>query len=90
MARLWIRTEASAAIGLGHFMRCFAIAEAARAKDWKVSFILNDASEAAQSHMAAIGANWVLFGGAVALLPIFAQDILKVGPEGFGFLRAAP
>lgn len=32
----------------------------------------------------------VLFGGAVALLPIFAQDILKVGPEGFGILRAAP
>ena len=32
----------------------------------------------------------VLFGGAVALLPIFAQDILKVGPEGFGVLRAAP
>lgn len=32
----------------------------------------------------------VLFGGAVALLPIFAQDILHVGPEGFGILRAAP
>ncbi|OXB04021.1 MFS transporter [Flavobacterium pectinovorum] len=32
----------------------------------------------------------VLFGGAVALLPIFAQDILKVGAEGFGILRAAP
>jgi MFS family permease len=32
----------------------------------------------------------VLFGGAVALLPVFAQDILKVGPEGFGLLRAAP
>ena len=32
----------------------------------------------------------VLFGGAVALLPIFAQDILKVGPDGFGVLRAAP
>ena len=32
----------------------------------------------------------VLFGGAVALLPVFAQDILKVGPEGFGVLRAAP
>ncbi|CAA0164473.1 MFS transporter [Tenacibaculum maritimum] len=32
----------------------------------------------------------VLFGGAVALLPVFAQDILKVGPEGFGALRAAP
>ncbi|WP_291962999.1 MFS transporter [Maribacter sp.] len=32
----------------------------------------------------------VLFGGAVALLPIFAQDILHVGSEGFGVLRAAP
>ena len=32
----------------------------------------------------------VLFGGAVALLPVFAQDILEVGPEGFGMLRAAP
>ncbi|MDN6280199.1 MAG: MFS transporter [Psychroflexus sp.] len=32
----------------------------------------------------------VLFGGAVALLPIFAQDILNVGSEGFGILRAAP
>ena len=32
----------------------------------------------------------VLFGGAVALLPVFAQDILKVGPGGFGVLRAAP
>lgn len=32
----------------------------------------------------------VLFGGAVALLPVYAQDILKVGPQGFGALRAAP
>lgn len=32
----------------------------------------------------------VLFGGAVALLPIFATDILNVGSEGFGILRAAP
>jgi MFS family permease len=32
----------------------------------------------------------VLFGGAVALLPIFASDILKVGPQGLGILRAAP
>ena len=32
----------------------------------------------------------VLFGGAVALLPIYAQDILLVGSEGFGVLRAAP
>jgi len=32
----------------------------------------------------------VLFGGATALLPIFASDILKVGPEGLGALRSAP
>ena len=31
----------------------------------------------------------VLFGGAVALLPVFAKDILQVGPEGLGVLRAA-
>jgi MFS family permease len=32
----------------------------------------------------------VLFGGATALLPIFATDILHVDSTGFGFLRAAP
>ncbi len=32
----------------------------------------------------------VLFGGAPALLPIFARDILQVGELGFGLLRAAP
>lgn len=32
----------------------------------------------------------VLFGGATALLPIFARDILHVGPAGLGWLRAAP
>ena len=32
----------------------------------------------------------VLFGGAVALLPAYASDILKVGPDGLGLLRAAP
>lgn len=32
----------------------------------------------------------VLFGGAVALLPIFASDILFCGPDGLGLLRAAP
>jgi MFS family permease len=32
----------------------------------------------------------VLFGGATALLPVFATTILHVGPRGFGILRAAP
>ncbi|MFN8844730.1 MAG: MFS transporter [Chryseotalea sp.] len=32
----------------------------------------------------------VLFGGAVALLPVFANDILKTGPEALGVLRSAP
>lgn len=32
----------------------------------------------------------VLLGGAVALLPVFAKDILEVGPTGLGLLRASP
>jgi MFS family permease len=32
----------------------------------------------------------VLFGGATALLPVFAHDVLKVGPLGLGLLRSAP
>jgi MFS family permease len=31
----------------------------------------------------------VLFGGAVALIPVYARDILRVGPIGFGWLNAA-
>jgi hypothetical protein len=32
----------------------------------------------------------VLVGGAVALLPVYARDILEVGPAGLGLLRSAP
>jgi hypothetical protein len=32
----------------------------------------------------------VLFGGAIAMLPVFASDILHVGPQGLGILRACP
>jgi len=31
----------------------------------------------------------VLFGGAVAMIPVYARDILKVGPVGFGWLNGA-
>lgn len=32
----------------------------------------------------------VLFGGAVALLPVFAAEVLGTGPQGLGLLRASP
>jgi MFS family permease len=32
----------------------------------------------------------VLFGGATAMMPIYASDVLHVGPVGYGLLRAAP
>src|SRR5690606_40540835 len=32
----------------------------------------------------------VLLGGATAMLPVFARDILEVGPEGLGLMRGAP
>ena len=32
----------------------------------------------------------ILLGGAIALLPVYARDILRVGPEGLGLLRSAP
>ena len=71
----------------------------------KPVFISNRAEPVLQSLVAGIKYVWnsktlfsaialdmfaVLFGGAVALLPAFADQILHVGPEGLGFLRAAP
>ena len=52
-----------------------------------ISFVFNN-----QIVLAAISLDLfaVLFGGAIALLPIFAKEILNVGAVGFGFLRAAP
>jgi MFS family permease len=32
----------------------------------------------------------VLLGGSIALLPAYAQDILRIGPQGLGLLRSAP
>lgn len=38
----------------------------------------------------ALDAVVVMMGGVVVLLPVFAKDVLAVGPEGLGLLRAAP
>ena len=55
--RLFIRTEASTAIGMGHFMRCFAIAEEARAQGWEVTFLLNEIRDAVAARIESIGAH---------------------------------
>ncbi|ESQ93459.1 UDP-2,4-diacetamido-2,4,6-trideoxy-beta-L-altropyranose hydrolase [Asticcacaulis benevestitus] len=61
--RLFIRTEASTQIGLGHFMRCFAIAEEARAQGIEVTFLLNELGEAAMARLEEIGAKGVRIDG---------------------------
>lgn len=54
--KLLIRTEASSTIGMGHFMRCFAIAESACERGWHVTFLLNEVSQALAARVASIGA----------------------------------
>jgi len=54
--RLIIRTEASNAVGMGHFMRCFAIAEEARARGIDVRFILSSLSDPVVDRCRRIGA----------------------------------
>ena len=56
MARLFIRTEASAQIGMGHFMRCFAVAEHARRRGIDVIFLTSEEIPAIDHRAAAIGA----------------------------------
>ncbi len=55
--KLVIRTEASNTIGLGHFMRCFALAEAAREQELAVTFVVN--ADAPVERAQAIGARVV-------------------------------
>jgi len=65
MTRLFIRTEASTLIGMGHFMRCFAIAEAARTQGIEVTFLLNELGDAVLARLAQIGAEGVAIAGAL-------------------------
>jgi MFS family permease len=59
---------------------------------WKT---LSSGIDFIRHHQAVLGAIsldlfGVLFGGATALLPIFARDILMIGPVGLGLMRSAP
>ena len=85
--RLFIRTEASTQIGLGHFMRCFAIAEEARAQGVEVVFLLNELGEAVMARLEEIGAKGIHIDGplgsaadfmAMAGLDLSRQDWLLI------------
>ncbi len=54
--RLFIRTEASNAVGMGHFMRCFAIAEEARGQGIDVTFLMSEPAAAVDDRVGRIGA----------------------------------
>ncbi len=56
VSRLFFRTEASTEIGMGHFMRCFAIAEEARGRGSQVTFLLNRIDNAVMPWLEQIGA----------------------------------
>jgi len=76
--RLFIRTEASSQIGMGHFMRCFAIAEEARAQGIAVTFLLNEVGEAVNARLAQIGAQGMAIAGALGSM----ADFLALGALG--------
>lgn len=67
MTRLLIRTEAGPEIGMGHFMRCFALAEEARARGIPVVFLINEISDAVRTRCAPIGATAEVQNGFDAL-----------------------
>jgi UDP-2,4-diacetamido-2,4,6-trideoxy-beta-L-altropyranose hydrolase len=85
MARLFIRTEASAQIGMGHFMRCFAVAETARDRGIDVTFLMSEEVPAINHRAAAIAADVRVIGAplgsdveAVATCGIARDDWLMV------------
>lgn len=76
--RLFIRTEASPQIGMGHFMRCFAIAEAARGRGIEVTYLLNEMGEAVTARLAQISARGIAIDGALG----GAADFMAMGALG--------
>jgi len=75
--RLFIRTEASPQIGMGHFMRCFAIAEEARARGVDVTFLVND-PESVAGRLAEINARGIRVEGGLGS----ATDFMALGELG--------
>lgn len=55
---LFFATEATYAIGFGHFMRCFALAQEAAARGVKSTFVLQQISDPVRQRLAGIEANW--------------------------------
>ena len=76
--RLCIRTEASSQIGMGHFMRCFAIAEEARGRGIGVTFLLNELGDAVKTRLTQIGAAGIAIDGALGS----AADFMALGAPG--------
>ncbi|WP_155914556.1 PseG/SpsG family protein [Asticcacaulis sp. AC460] len=73
MTRLLIRTEAGPEIGMGHFMRCFALAEEARARGVAVVFLINEISDTVRTRCESIGASAEIVTG-FDMLPVEAGD----------------
>ena len=63
---LWFATEASRASGLGHFMRCYALAEEAAAQGLASRFFMPEVPESVQQRLQALGASAQATGDALA------------------------
>lgn len=78
--RLFIRTEASNAVGMGHFMRCFAIAEEARAQGFNVTFLVSEPAVAINDRADRIGATVEILNAPVGS-DVMAIKALALRPE---------
>lgn len=77
-------------VGIIYFLRSYPPLYAPKEKIWKslsegIHFVFNSKMLLWAMSLDLFS---VFFGGAVALLPVFAQDILKVGSEGLGIMQA--
>jgi UDP-2,4-diacetamido-2,4,6-trideoxy-beta-L-altropyranose hydrolase len=73
--RLFIRTEASNAVGMGHFMRCFAIGEEARTQGFGVTFLMSEPAVPVSERAGRIGAEIEVVGVPVGADLAMIQDL---------------